>query len=110
MPSNMNPYKNIDEMIKESSEEDVNVKEEKFKGDPEILEYLEREYPAKDYNADFCQYTYKFYSFYGINCWEKVGTGFCQSNRIFRRMILKVIMTPDGPLVELDTDEGEFKG
>jgi len=102
----------IDEMIKNSSEEDVKMKEEKFEGDPEILAYLEKEYLAKKYNADFCQYVYKFYNFYGINFWKRIYKDGCNfpSNRIFRRMILKVILTPDGPLVEVDTDEGEFKG
>ena len=111
MPSNMNPN-NIDEMIKESSEEIVKVKDEKFKGDPDILEYLEREYPAEKYNADFCQYRYKFGSLYNINFWEKIYKNGCglASNRIFRRMIFNVTMTPDGPLVKIDTDEGEFKG
>ena len=103
---------NIDALIKQSSEEVINVKEKKFKGDPDILAYLEREYPAKKYNADFCQYRYKFGNLYNINFWEKTYKNGCgmSSNRIFRRMIFKVIITPDGPLVELDVDEGEFKG
>jgi len=103
---------NIDAMIKQSSEEDIVVEKKHEKGNPDILDYLEKEYPAKKYNADFCKYIYKWGNLYGINFWEKVYKDGCNnpSNRIFRRMILKVIETPDGPSVEVDTDEGEFKG
>ena len=100
----------INEITKQNSKEEINIEEEKKKEDDiDILSYLKEKYPAEEYNADFCQYRYKFYNFYGINFWKqtyKRGSTF-PTNRLFRRMILKVDITPDGPLITVDTDEGK---
>jgi len=102
---------NIDALIKESSEETYVPEQEVNEENSEILSFLEKEYPSSKYNADFCQYKHKWGKLYGINFWEKIYKDGCDmpTNRIFRRMILKVNETPDGFSVEVDTDEGEFK-
>lgn len=101
---------NIDALIKKSAEDSSTIKTPKDEGDPKILEYLKAEYPAEEYNADFCQYRYKWGNLYGVNFWKKIYKEGCNfpTNSLFRRMILKVTLTPDGPLVEVDTDEGRI--
>ena len=102
---------NIDNLIKRSAEESVQIETPKEQGDPEILSYLKQKYPCDKYKADFCQYRYKWGDFYGINFWESIYSGVSNfpTNRIFRRMILKVIKAPDGISIEVDTDEGDFR-
>ena len=102
---------NIDALIKESSEETYVPEAKVDDVNLDILEHIEKLYPASAYNADFSRYIHKWGNFYGVNFWEKVYSRGCDtpSNRIFRRLILKVLVTPDGFSVEVDTDEGEFK-
>jgi len=99
----------IDALIKQSANEEVKIEKEKDSGNLDILEYLEKKYKPSDYNADFCQYKYKWGNLYCVNFWRekyKDGNRF-PTNSLFRRILLKVTETPDGFLTEIDLDEGD---